>query len=252
MAIAVSDGTASGRAARLPGYRRGIRIEMRERVVLAMLEDDIHCMAVRLRHDGTTVTSVEPVVDRMPWNTCPGAQARLVETFSGLPLVDVTARREKKANCTHLHDLAVLAAVHAGERGGLLYDIFASDPVDGERFLEIRRDGVMLHEWVEQDGRLVAPDAIAGKALPELRDWINGLAEPQREAARLLQWGALVAHGRTMPIEQQSNAAALPPNCYTFQPERAVHAVRNGVRHDFSDGSRLPLAGFGDRLAAAL
>lgn len=252
MAIAASGRTANGRAARLPGYRRRIRIEMRERVALAMLEDDIHCMAVRLRHDGTTVTSVEPVVDRMPWNTCPGAQAKLIETFSGQPLAEVTARREKKANCTHLHDLAVLAAAHARDRGGLLYEIFASDPIDGERLLEIRRDGVMLHEWVEQDGKLVAPHAIAGRTLPELRDWINGLAEPCREAARLLQWGALVAHGRTMPIEQQSNAAALPPNCYTFQPERAVHAVRNGARLDFSDGSRLPLAGFGDRLAADL
>lgn len=252
MTIAASGRTASGQAARLPGYRRRIRIEMRERVALAMLEDDIHCMAVRLRHDGTTVTSVEPEIDRMPWNTCPGAQAKLVETFSGQPLAEVTARREKKANCTHLHDLAVLAAAHAHERGSLLYEIFASDPIDGERLLEIRRDGVSLHEWIERDGRLVVPDAVAGQTLPGLRDWINGLAEPRRETARLLQWGALVAHGRTMPLEQQSNAAALPPNCYTFQPERAARAVRNGVRHDFSDGSRVPLAGFGDKLAADL
>jgi hypothetical protein len=245
------------RAADLPGYRRRIRIEARADkhggVVQAMLEDDIHGLAVTLRHDGETVTAVEPLVDRMPWTTCPGAQTKLVETFAGVRLADVTARREKKANCTHLHDLAVLAAAHAGSPDSLVYDVFASDPVAGERLLELRRDGVRLLEWVERDGRLVAPAEIAGQALFTLRDWINALdGEPAREAARVLQWASLVAHGRTMPFDEQSNAAALPPNCYTFQPERAVHAVRNGARFDFSDGSCVPLAGFGDRLIAAL
>lgn len=241
------------RASDLPGYRRRIRIEAREGVALAMLEDDIHGLAVTLRHDGRTVTSVEPLVDRMPWTTCPGAAAKLIETFTGVPLAEVTSRREKKANCTHLHDLAVFAAAHAGERGGLVYDVFVSDPIDGERVLELRRDGAPVLEWVERDGRLVAPAAIAGQVLFTLRDWINALgSEAEREAARVLQWASMVAHGRTMPLEEQSDAAALPPNCYTFQTERAVHAVRNGERREFSDGSRVPLAGFGDRLAAGL
>jgi hypothetical protein len=244
---------AMSRAADLPGYRRRIRIEAREAAVLAMLEDDIHALAVTLRHDGEMVTAVEPLVDRMPWTTCPGAQAKLVETFAGVPLAEVTARREKKANCTHLHDLAVLAAAHARTPGSLVYDVFASDPVAGERILELRRDGVSVLEWTERDGVLVAPAAIAGQILFTLRDWINALEdEAVREAARVLQWASMVAHGRTMPIDEQSNAAALPANCYTLQPERAVQAVRNGKRFDFSDGSRVPLAGFGDRLAAAL
>ena len=37
--------------------------------------------------------------------------------------------------------LAVLAAAHAHDARGLLYEVFASDPVDGERVLEVRRDG---------------------------------------------------------------------------------------------------------------
>jgi len=241
------------RAADLPGYRRRIRIEARDGAVLAMLEDDIHALAVILRHDGETVTSVETVADRMPWTTCPGAQAKLVETFSGLPLPEVTSRREKKANCTHFHDLAVLAAAHAGDRGGLTYDIFAFDPIGGERLLELRRNGQPVFEWTEKDGRLAAPPAVAGQMLLTMRDWINALPdEAEREAARVLQWGSIVAHGRTMPLDQQSNAAALPPNCYTFQPERAVHAVRNGVRRDFSDGEQEPLGGFAERMIAAL
>lgn len=230
----------------LPGYRRRIRVEPADGVVLAMLEDDIHCMAVSLKHDGVRVHAVEPVTKRMPWDTCPGAAAKLVETFEGQPLVDVTARHEKKQNCTHLHDLAVIAAAHANDVDGFTYDIAASDPVEGERQLEIRRDGRLLHRWIERDGILVEPAEIAGQSLMSLRDWIGSLQGTSQEAARLLQWGSLVAHGRTMSIEEQSRAADLPPNCYTFQPERAVRAKRIGDRFDFSDGSRVLLDSFDD------
>lgn len=236
----------------LPGYRRRIRVEAASDAVVAMLEDDLHCMAVTLRHDGKMVTAVEPVMDRVPWTTCPGAAAKLIETFAGQPLAEVTARREKKANCTHLHDLAVLAAAHAGDRGGLIYDVLATDPVEGERILEIRRDGAAVLQWVEQDGKLVAPVEVAGQTPFTLRDWINTLDEPRREAARLLQWGSIVAHARVLPPERQSNATKIPPNCYTFQPERAVHAIRNGKNLDFSDGSRVPLDRFGDKEIARL
>lgn len=226
----------------LPGYRRRLRVCAEEGSVTAMLEDDFHCMEVTLRHDGAAVTAIEPVTHRAPWTTCPGAEAKLVETFAGRPLAEVTARREKKANCTHLHDLAVLAAAHAGERGELTYDVLTSDPVGGERELEIRREGQPLLHWLERDGVLAEPAEIAGQTLFSLRDWINALEEPRREAARLLQWAAIVAHGRTIPLERQSNAREIPPNCYTFQPERAAKAIRNGKSFDFSDGSRVPLA----------
>jgi len=239
-------------AAHIPGYRRRIRIEPAPGAVLAMLEDDMHCLGVILRHDGEKVLAVEPDTERMPWNTCPGAAAKLVETFEGQPLSEVTARREKKQNCTHLHDLAVLAAAHAGDGQGLLYEVFASDPVDGERVLEVRRDGQCLHRWIERDGVLAEPAEIVGVHLMSLRDWINALPAEQQESARILQWCSLVAHGRTMTMEEQSRAADLPPNCYTFQPERAKVADRIGEQFDFSGGSRVPLGAIGDRMLERL
>ncbi len=241
---------------RRPAFHRRIVVEARAGAVAAMLEDDIHCLAVVLRHDGARVKSIEPLFDRLPWTTCPGAQAKLVETFAGLRLAEVTARRDKKQNCTHFHDMAVLAAAYAhdhdGGAGRVVYDIVATDPVAGERLLEIRRDGVGLHHWTEQDGVLCAPADLAGKTLFSLRDWIGSQTGETQEAARLLQWAAIVAHGRTMPLESQSIASEIPPNCYTFQPERAVGAVRNGLRRDFSLGSEQPLAGFGERVLASL
>ena len=236
----------------LPGYRRIIRIEPAPGAVLAMLEDDMHCLAVILRHAGERVLEVEPDTHRMPWNTCPGAAAKLVETFAGQPLAEVTARRDKKQNCTHLHDLAVLAAAHALDTQGVCYEVFASDPVDGVRLLEVRRDGLCSQCWTERGGVLAEPAAIAGKVLFALRDWIATLAHEEQEAARILQWASLVAHGRTMSMAEQSRAADLPPNCYTFQPERAKVAERIGERRDFSMSSRVPLAGIDDRMLARL
>ncbi|MCB2076329.1 MAG: DUF2889 domain-containing protein [Novosphingobium sp.] len=236
----------------MPGYRRRIRVEPRTNAVLAMLEDDIHGLSVILRHDGEKVLSVEPEAHRMPWDTCPGAVAKLIDTFAGQPLSEVTPRREKKANCTHLHDLAVLAATHAGDSATIVYDIVATDPVDARRILEIRANGKLLHRWIEHGGTLKTPDAIAGHSLLTLRDWIATLEGIDQEAARLLQWGSLVAHGRTMPLEEQSRAADLPPNCYTFQPERAARANRVGDRFDFSDGTRVPLAQLADKMLERL
>ncbi len=236
----------------LPGFRRRIVVEARAGAVAAMLEDDIHCLGVILRHDGKRVTAIEPLFDRLPWTTCPGAMATLVDTFAGQPLAEVTARRDKKQNCTHFHDMAVLAAAHAGAASRVVFDIIATDAIDGLRSLEIRRDGEVLQRWSEQGGRLTEPAEIAGQTLFTLRDWIGSLSGQEQEAARLLQWAAIVAHGRTMPLERQSTASAMSPNCYTFQPERAVHAIRNGERRDFSSGSRVPLAGFGDRVLAKL
>lgn len=226
-----------------PGFRRRVVVRAGPGTVAALLEDDIHCLAVILRHDGTHVTAIEPSFPRAPWSTCPGAIDKLVETFAGLPLAEVTARRDKKQNCTHLHDMAVLAAAHAHETREFVYDILVTDPAGGRRSLELRRDGGLLHAWSEQDSVLTAPPEIAGRTLFSLRDWIGTLSGVEQESARLLQWSSMVAMGRTMPMEQQSNASAMPPNCYTFQPERAVSARQLGIRRDFSDGREEPLDG---------
>ncbi|MFC3214372.1 DUF2889 domain-containing protein [Novosphingobium panipatense] len=121
IAIAIEDVFA------LPGYRRTIRIEPGEGRVRAMLEDDLHAMAVQLWHARGVVTNVVPVMDRAPWTPCPGAQRVLIDTFTGLPLHQVSARFERQANCTHLHDLAVLAAAHAGDASPTEYRIAVTD-----------------------------------------------------------------------------------------------------------------------------
>ncbi|MCT2400809.1 DUF2889 domain-containing protein [Novosphingobium mangrovi (ex Huang et al. 2023)] len=242
-------------AASLPGYRRVLRVEPGEGAVLAMLEDDLHCMAVRLRHDGQRVLAVEPLMERVPWTVCPGAADMLVRTFKGVPLDEVTARRDKQANCTHLHDLAVIGAAHALEKAPVEYRVVVSDPRETnagpERQLEIRCGGRLMHRWVERGGRFVEPAGLVGLSALTMRDWVASLDTGDREAARLLQWASLVAHGRTMTDEQRRGSLAMRPSCFTMQPERVGQAcMANGI-NDFSAGGRQPLEGLHDAFEAA-
>ncbi|MFC6621682.1 DUF2889 domain-containing protein [Novosphingobium panipatense] len=235
IAIAIEDVFA------LPGYRRTIRIEPGEGRVRAMLEDDLHAMAVQLWHARGVVTNVVPVMDRAPWTPCPGAQRVLIDTFTGLPLHQVSARFERQANCTHLHDLAVLAAAHAGDASPTEYRIAVTDLLEGERLLEIRHEGQTIHQWREREGVLAAPTELAGLSLLTLRDWIARLQGRPQEAARLLQWAGLVGHSRAMGMEERHAALLQRPSCYTMQPEHAVHAAPLAPDIDFSVGDREPL-----------
>jgi hypothetical protein len=223
----------------LPGFRRRFIVTPASSRVSCEVEDDYHCMGVTIHHDSRVATKIESFMQRAPWTTCPGAVARLEQTFMGVPLDGFAARGEKRANCTHLHDLAVLAAAHASDSEPLVYDILVSDPIKGRRRAELRRNGACVLGWVQVDNRIVEPEALAGTRFDEMRPWIDSLDRAGQEAARLLRWGTILAHGRTIPWERQSDSSRLPVgNCYTFQPERAATAKRVGLIRDFSEGPR--------------
>lgn len=225
----------------LPGFRRRFRITPGSGRVQTEVEDDYHCMSVVVHHDGVTATAIEPGMRRVPWTTCPGAVEQLKQTFAGTALKDFARRGEKTANCTHLHDLAVLAAGHAFDPAPSVYDILVSDPVEGKRRAELRCNGEVLIGWTEASFVIVEPVEAAGMRLDNMRTWIDLLDPKLQEPARLLRWGNMIANGRIIPLDQQSDATKMPPGCYTFQPQRAVMAQRVGVIKNFSDGAAQPL-----------
>ena len=227
----------------LPGFRRRIRITPTPGQVICAVEDDIHCMAVTLHHDGATAIKVEADMRRVPWTTCPGAQQQLTETFTGVALKDFPTRGGKKANCTHLYDLAQLAASHAGDESVSVYDILVSDrTADGKNIAELRLDKQRILGFVEDNFAFAEPPELAGMSmLGNMEPWLSAQSPQLQEADRLLRWGMLIAHGRSIPLAQQSDATSMPPNCFTFQPERAVVAVRVGKIKDFSGGQSQPL-----------
>lgn len=234
-------GMSASRIDELPGFRRRIRITPAANWVRAELEDDMHCMRVRLRHDGSRVQGVEAEMIRAPWTTCPGAPEQLRQTFTDLALAQFARRGERQSNCTHLHDLALLAAAHAQDAGTLVYDILVSDPQDGLRLAELRRNGLSVLAWQERGNCIEAPAELAGLAANQLRPWIDALDGERLEHARLLRWAAMLAHGRTIPLDRQSDAMRMPANCYSFQPARQPHARRIVDLREFSRGGTQPL-----------
>jgi hypothetical protein len=97
--------------------------------------------------------------------------------------------------------------------------------------------------WTLEGFKLLAPPEVAGMTLDKLNPWIAALAPREQEEARVFRWGTMIANGRTIPLEQQSDATRMPVgNCYTFQPERRTRAKRVGEIRDFSRGTAQPLA----------
>jgi hypothetical protein len=227
-----------------PGFRRRFRITPTDGCIQCEVEDDFHCMSVIVTHDGETATQVEAEMRRAPWTTCPGAEVKLRQTFTGKALAEFAESSEKRSNCTHLHDLATLAAAHVADSEQTVYDILVSDPFDGRRHAQVQRNGQAVLSWIESGFVLEQPEAAAGLRLDKLRPWIQTLAPELQEVARLLQWGNMLANGRTIPLDQQSDATVMPANCYTFQPERKQVAKRVGEIKDFSEGKAQPLDGF--------
>ena len=226
-----------------PRFWRRFVVTPSQGQVVSEVEDDFHCMRVTLQHDGKIATAVKGEMIRAPWTTCPGAPVQLEKTFTGVALDSFVARGEKQINCTHLHDLATIAAAHAHDTAPLVYDILVSDPVEGRREAEVRLNGTPLLRWTLDGIDIAAPAEIAGLNLFKLGDWIGTLEPGMQEAARVLRWGSLIANGRTIPLAQQSDASKLPPNCYTFQPDMARKAKRVGLIRDFSNGTEQPLDG---------
>lgn len=225
------------------GFWRRLRVIPCGDSVTAELEDDYHCMSVTITHDGVRAIRLESAMHRTPWSTCPGASEQLAVTFDGCDLADFSRCGEKKFNCTHLHDLAVLAAAHVFDAEPSLFDVFIDDPVDDVRHAEIRVNGVQRLSWSESNMTVTGPSEIAGLHLFALGDWIALLDEADAELARLLRWANVIANGRQIPRAQQSDARAMPPNCFSFQPARAAVAKRVGLVRDFSLGGAIPLNG---------
>lgn len=223
------------------GFRRRFRITPGDEVIQAEVEDDFHCMSVIVHHDGKKAMRVVADLRRAPWSTCPGAEAALEKAFAGVELTAFPGHGDKSSNCTHLYDLALLAAAHADDENQTIYDILVSDPVDNQRHAEVRKNGETLLHWIESEFRIVSPDNIAGVRIDQLRSWIKSLKPMLQEPARLLQWANMLANGRIIPLADQSDATKMPPSCYTFQPERAVQATRIGRIRDFSEGIEQPL-----------
>src|SRR4051812_35855186 len=130
------------------GCRRLQLIDPQPGHVTAEVEDDYHRFFVELSHDGERITGVATNAKRFPWTTCPSAGAHLAERLTGAPLSEVASRENPLTHCTHMLDLAILAAAHAQDGAPTLYEMLVDDPHEGPREAILRSNGAETLRWL--------------------------------------------------------------------------------------------------------
>lgn len=233
-----------GRVALRPGtYRRAILIEGGNGEVRANLEDDPHRYGVRLRHDGSTVTAIEGVALRTPWELCGGAVAQL-QRLIGMKLSPrpqaVYRHTEGSQQCTHLFDLAGLAVAHAARATTRRrYDMAVQCPADSEvQEAVLHRDGAEVLRWSFRRPLVLSPERYAGMSfkrvlvMAEARD----MDPDEHEAIVVLHRASFTSVARYFDLDRMKVAGDIPLRdaCYVYQTGRAeVSARRVGSTRDF-------------------
>ena len=229
-------------------YRRRLRLRAAGGRVDVELEDSNHGFCLHLLHDGQRVTHVEAEVRRHPFVTCAEAPARL-QPLLGMDLqIDAAALRQRLpqgANCTHLHDMAMLAVAHAGKPSGFvrLYDISVDDERAGLTAMRVACDGEPVHAWQVSNDAVAEPLAHAGRPMKRgFYAWVSqhytGMA---LEAAVALQRGYYVAQSRRvsrLPFQDYPAGADKMPDgtCYSYNHDVVARARRiEGTVWDLTD-----------------
>jgi hypothetical protein len=229
-----------------PGLRRHVLIEPLPGLVRGSVEDDFHHFSVEIAHDGHRIQEVQAAAHRYPWSLCPASSTFLESRLTGTELSHAATFDAQLSHCTHQFDLALVAAAHAREQNPTLFSMFVSDPVDGRRRAELRRNGVHELAWLLADDIILPPADQAGLSLRQLSKWICDIPDAQREAMRLLRRAAYLSGARQFAPDQSGSAdrvSGLRGACYVYQPERAGLARRTiGHRRDFSTAAEGPLA----------
>lgn len=228
-------------------YRRRILlVAPDERTVVADLEDDFHRFRVTLVHDGSRIVEARGEALRYPWSACPGAVEPL-HALEGAPLpercTELARHADPHLNCTHLFDLAGLAAVHARVgRERRRYDVTVPDRDDEWRTSpSVERDGEIVLAWETEAGTISAPDEHAGVSLRGgFRSWVESLPPDEGEAAWILRRATEIAMGRVTPWDRFEHAIDVGEfmlgTCHAFQPGTAETATRiRGTIRDFTD-----------------
>jgi hypothetical protein len=240
-----------------PLYRRLIDIQAGDSTeVTVWMEDNFHCFAVRLRHDGGMVAAVDVIARRTPWSTC-GAAAAKLQALVGQSLVPrssiVGEMLNMRMQCTHMFDLAGLALAAAAN--GVLHRVYQAtvtlrDPMPargaphtGRCSAILCRDGTEILRWIIEDQTIAMPDHRS--LLRGFRAWTESLSADDAEAALVLRRAVDVSGGLSVDLDNIGSPLelGLPPVCHSYQPDQAALARRNkGMSRDFRQGFETMLA----------
>ena len=219
-----------------PGMRRAVLLDPGPDHIRAFVEDDVHHFEIGLTHRNGIITDVAARTIRHPWTTCVGAGPLLADRLRGKPLAEAANFDSPYAHCTHLHDLALLAAAHALDERPTLFRMFVADMVAGRRRAMLERDGAILIDWPLDRETILPPHSQAGLSLRTIRQWGAALPPAEREAGLLLRRVVFISLARTFDPDTDVDIPNPPMGaCFTHQPENFDPEARNkGSRRDFT------------------
>jgi hypothetical protein len=226
-------------------YRRRIGLirsgDAQNGQVHGALEDCNHGFQSTVFYSNNHVTKITPQFMRVPFTTCDGAYKplhKLVGAAIASTPAELLAIAPPLSNCTHLHDLTLLAISHSQRAETVVqYDIEVTDAIDGISQLRVWRTAdegskQLIHEWQSFNLAICSP--------PELKDkplffgfsrWANErFRNIENEAAFILQKGNLVSIGRMLDVANMVGSRAKDENdriaCFTYSPENSANAYR--------------------------
>lgn len=230
-----------------PGLWRRIVLQPGPGWIGGALEDDMHRFHMRFDHKDGRIVAVKAQALRHPWSECPGAAPHIAGELTGELLSDV-ANRDPSLHCTHLFDLAVVMAAHAGDSEPTRFDMRVADRVAGRTTATLERNGVECVRWYLDELAISGGEPWDGKDLKRLSQWKRELAPELAELATILRRAVFISGGRQ--FEATSDRANHMGDfrqgvCFNYQPPQIDRSVRNKVwRKDFSASGLEPLMGF--------
>lgn len=232
-----------------PGLWRRIVLHPTTGVIAGGLEDDVHRFTLRIAHDGGVITGAWSTAERFPWSTCPGAAPFIAEQLVGRTLAEVAAL-DAYVHCTHLYELAVLCAAHAGDAAPTRFDLKIGDrPSSDDRTVAVvEENGAVVLRWVLLGTLIEGPGEWAGRDLKKLSTWKRDLSPVMAERAMMLRRAVQVSGVRNQPESYGVRAGERTHRlgaCFTYQMPRAKDAEQmTNWRIDWSAGADGPLQGF--------
>ncbi|HEY6533650.1 MAG TPA: hypothetical protein VIY72_15180 [Acidimicrobiales bacterium] len=233
-------------------YRRRIELRPSDRVVDGAMEDYLHHVALRLHHDGTTITAVDVGSERLPWTTCSVGVAGAA-ALDGVALDDVADLDRwmggRAAQCVHAVDLAVLSAAAARRGSDRTYEVWLEPGADGVRTARLLVDGSLWASWGLRGHDLVADRRFEGLALDRatFSAWTSEHLDPDdAEKAFVLRRAIFIGTSRNMDMDaftHPDESGGAPESCHTFRSDVVTVSLRNrGTgRPTETDGEGTPL-----------
>ena len=230
-----------------PGLWRRIMLQPGPGWIGGALEDDMHCFHIRLDHDGERITKVVARAVRTPWSACPGAAAFITKELTGELLSEV-ATRDPTQHCTHLLDLAILAAAHAHDTEPSTFDMRVADRVEGRTTATLGENGVERLRWQLQDTIIEGPGRFAGLDIKRVSKWKHDFPPPEAEWSTLLRRAIFISGARVYEPPVGKPAADMGPTrmgvCFNYQLPQAAESMPLFERREFSMSEHEPLEGF--------